>query len=79
MSDSGDLLLWVGGRRPLTSSSQELLGQSLPNLVCSICRVRRQEIVNFNDRQDKFGLKCVQLTYFFKKSSSLLLGTNQTN
>ena len=34
-------------RRALTSSSQELLGQSLPNLERSICRVRRQEIVNF--------------------------------
>ena len=32
-------------RRPLTSSSQELLGQSLPNLVFGICRVRRQEIL----------------------------------
>ena len=30
---------------PLIYSSQELLDQSLPNLVCSICRVRRQEIV----------------------------------
>ena len=34
-------------RRPLTSSSQELLGQSWLNLVCSICRVRGQEIVHF--------------------------------
>ena len=57
LSHSGDLLLCFGVRRgasfvgvllrALTSSSQELLGQSSPNLVCSICRVRRQEIVNF--------------------------------
>ena len=54
-SHSGDLLLWVDVRRhasfvvrrALTFSSQELLGQSSPNLVCSICRVRRQEIINF--------------------------------
>ena len=36
-------------RRPLRSSSQELQGQSIPNLVCSICGVRRQEIVNCHD------------------------------
>ena len=55
LSYSGDLLLWVGVRRcvvsvvllPFISSSQELLDQSLPNLVCSICRVRRQETVDF--------------------------------
>ena len=55
LSHSGDLLLWVGVRRrpscvvrrALTFSSQELLGQSELILVCSICRVRRQEIVNF--------------------------------
>ena len=29
-----------------STSSQELLGQSLPNLVCSICRVRKHELVN---------------------------------
>ena len=41
-----DLLLWVGvRRRTLTSSSQELLGQSWPNLVCSSCRVRRPETI----------------------------------
>ena len=45
LSHSGDLLSLCVVRRPLTS--QKLLGQSLPNLVCSICRVRRQEIVNF--------------------------------
>ena len=44
LSNSGDLLLWVGVRRALTSSSQELLGQSKPSFVCSIRRVRRQEI-----------------------------------
>ena len=31
-------------RRPLTCSSQELLGQCLQNLICSICRVRTHEI-----------------------------------
>ena len=49
------VLLWIGVHCrvvhvmccPLTFTSQELLGQSLPNLVCSICRVRRQEIVSF--------------------------------
>ena len=51
----GDLLLWVSvrrhpssvARRVLTSSSQELLDQYSPNLVSSICRVMRQEIVTF--------------------------------
>ena len=59
----------------LTSSSQELLGQSLPNLVCSICRVRRQEIVNFmtpTQRGGSFGVKSVKLMYF---SKNLLLTT----
>ena len=55
-------------RRPLTSS-EELLGQSLPNLVCGICRVRRQEILNFitsTPRGGNFGVKSVKLMYFFK-------------
>ena len=54
-------------RRALTSSSQELLGQSEPNLVCSICRVRRQEIVNFMtppSRGGNFRVKSVKLMYF---------------
>ena len=34
-------------RRTLTSSPQKPLGQSLPNLVSSICRGSTQEIVNF--------------------------------
>ena len=34
-------------RRALTSSPQKLLGQSLQNLVCSISRGSRPEIVNF--------------------------------
>ena len=48
LSHSGDLLLCVGFvvRRPLNSATQELLGQSLPYLVESICRVRRQEMIN---------------------------------
>ena len=45
---------------PLTSSSQELLGQSKPNLVCSICRVGRQEIINImtppTPREGNFGV-----------------------
>ena len=36
-----------GDRRALTSYSQELLGQSWPNLVSSICRTSRQKILNF--------------------------------
>ena len=56
---SGDLLLPVSVRRrakcvvrPTFTSSQELLGRSLPNFICSNCRVRRQKKnVNF--------IKCV--------------------
>ena len=33
--------------RALTSSPRKLLGQSLPNSVCSICRGSRPEIINF--------------------------------
>ena len=56
-------------RHPLTTSSQELLGQSWPHLVslCSICRVRRQEIMNFiapTPRGDNFGIKSLKLMYF---------------
>ena len=70
MSHSGDLLLWVGVRRalcvlhrPLTFSSQELLGQSLPNLVRSICRVRRQEIVKFMTPTARGGKNCKIYVY----------------
>ena len=42
--------------RALTPSSQELLGQSEPNLVCSICIVRRQEIINFMTPNPRGGL-----------------------
>ena len=70
-------MLWVGVRRRpscvvrrlLTSYSQELLGQSKPYLVCSICRVRKQEIVNVMtpiQRGGNFGVKSVKLLYFFK-------------
>ena len=31
---------------PFTSSSREILDQSCPNLVCSICRVRRRKFIN---------------------------------
>ena len=102
LSQSSDLLLWVGvlvGRRDgrpswlplygwnianrhktifiqstivsylLTSSSQELLGQTLPNLVCTIFRVRRQEIVNFMNptpRGIHFGVKKCKIDVFLK-------------
>ena len=91
LSHSGDLLLWVGIRRcvsfivcrPLTSSSQELFGQSLPNLVCSISRVRRQEILNFmthpHPKRRWFGGKMCKIDVFRLKSSSLLKGISQTN
>ena len=41
-------------------------------MVCSICRVRRQEIVNFMtplpiSKGGNFGVKNVKLMYFFKK------------
>ena len=47
MSHLGDLLQWGDVRRmrrSLTSFSQELMGQSLQNLECSICKVRRQKL-----------------------------------
>ena len=47
LSDSGYQLLRIGVRRPLTSSSQKLLTQFSPNVVRSIFRVRRRDIVNF--------------------------------
>ena len=60
LSHSGDLLLWVRVQHHAsTSSFQELLGQSL---VCSICWVKRQEIVNFmitTPREGNFGVKSV--------------------
>ena len=46
-------------RHGLTSSSQEILGQSVPNLVCSIGRVRRQETVNFTPVKLMYILKIV--------------------
>ena len=53
-------------RHGLTSSSQEILGQSVPNLVCSIGRVRRQETVNFTPRGGYLGVKSVKLMYILK-------------
>ena len=51
LSHSGDYIAMdcasIVVHRASTSSSQELLGQSLSNLVCSICRAWRQEIVHF--------------------------------
>ena len=77
LSHSGDQLLWVGVRHRPVTSSQEVLGQSLLNLACSTCMVRRQRIVNFIPppnpivnfitppipRGGNFGVK---LMYFFK-------------
>ena len=60
-------------RRPLTSS-QELLGQYLPNLVRSISRVRRKEIVNFMIPHPKGDHILVKL-YFLNR---LLLYINYT-
>ena len=70
-----DLLLWVGVRRrlssfvhcALTSQSQELLVQSDPNLLCSICTMRRQKNVNFmtpTRMGGDFVVKSVKLMYF---------------
>ena len=56
-------------RHTLTSSSQELLCQSYPNLICSIYRVRRQEIINFMTpipRGGNLGVKSVKFMYFLK-------------
>ena len=66
-------------RSPLTSSPQKQVNQSEPNLVWSIWRVRRQEIVNFttpspSQGEEIYGLKNVKLIYFFK---NLLLYTRQ--
>ena len=78
------LLRWpiaMGGRpsscvvRHTLASFQELMGQSLPNLVCSIIRIRRKEIVNFTPPPalsgDTFGEKGVKLMYFSKKNLTL--------
>ena len=54
----------------LTPSPQELLGQSLPNLVCSIFMVKKnQEIVNFMTPTlmgDNFKENFLKLMYFLK-------------
>ena len=78
----------MGGRpsscvaRHTLASFQELMGQSLPNLVCSIIRIRRKEIVNFMPPPalsgDTFGGKGVKLMYFSKESYSLLPSIDQT-
>ena len=66
LSHSGDLLLWVGVRRPLTFSKKKLLSQSRPNLVSSIYRVRRQELKTPYLKGKFFGVKSVKLMYFLK-------------
>ena len=63
-------LVSVAVRHLLTTSSQELLSQSLPILPRSICRVRRQGIVNLVSpipRGDNLGAKVISV------KSSLLL------
>ena len=55
----------IGVRRGV-SFATELQSQYLPNLINSISRIRRQEIVNFKNPTpsgDNFGVKFV---YFFK-------------
>ena len=57
-------------RRPLTSS-QEILGNSLPNLVFSICRVRKETgNCYFHDPNPKgtrqLGIRFIEMHYFFK-------------
>ena len=63
LSNLGDLLLWVGVRRR----------------QCCICRIRRQEIVNFITPSGNFGVKSEKFICFLKKSSFLLPGIDQTN
>ena len=55
---------WYFVFRVITSSSQELLHQSLPNLVFSICRVRRWDNSNF--LTPNLWVKSVKLMYFPK-------------
>ena len=74
LSHSGDLsygLASVVVRRPLASSSQEQLSKSKPNFLCSICRVRRQEILNYMTPIPRGGggncrVKSVTWMYFLK-------------
>ena len=63
-----ELLRWprarVFVRRRPSSSFHGILGQTQSNLVCSIFRTRRQEIVNFmtpTPRKDNLGVKSVRL------------------
>ena len=75
LSPSGDVLLWVGfRRRPRTFSPHTLLGQSLPNLVCSPCRGRGSDDPPPTPRAVNFGVKSVKLMYF-----SLLFDMVHTN
>ena len=64
-------LTFIVVRRPLTSS-QELLCQSWPNLICRTCMVRRQEKYISWPSGCYFGVKSVKLIYLFKESFSLL-------
>ena len=59
---------------PLTSCSQKLQAQSLPNLVCSFCRVRRQNFMTPTPRGGNFRVGSVKLMYFLKN-----LGMVRTN
>ena len=57
------LLIQELNNSPLTPSSHELLG-NLPNLVCSICSVWRQEIVNFMTSTPRGGNSVVKSVKF---------------
>ena len=65
--------------RRASTSSQELLGQSLLDLMCSICRVRGQEMVNIMtplpppEGEEILGVKRVQLLYFLFLNSQALI------
>ena len=78
------------GRYPLTLCLK-LLGQSLPNVVYSTCKVRRQEIVNLdpgvwvimfkglNFRGNRFKLMYMYWFVFILISSLLLVSKYQTS
>ena len=75
LSHSGDLMLCVGipssvAHCTLTFSFQKPLSHSLPNFVCSICRVL---LISWLPSQGEFiwGKKC-KIDAFLKKSSSIL-------
>ena len=50
---------------PLTFSSQELLGQPLPNLVCNICWVKMRDIVSIQSKGDILFKQSALKKYLF--------------